>query len=95
MRALQFVEMQDQNRLLESQTLSLQQRLNNLLVCACVSYSYVLLSSYLGSSNDKRFSPMIKSLIATGLEIKRNAGLRLPVLYTVPLTHYPCSDCTT
>ena len=30
---LQFIEMQDQNRLLESQTLSLQQRLNNLLVC--------------------------------------------------------------
>lgn len=29
---LQFLEVQDQNRLLESQTLSLQQRLNNLLV---------------------------------------------------------------
>lgn len=29
---LQFIEVQDQNRLLESQTLSLQQRLNNLLV---------------------------------------------------------------
>ena len=28
----QFIEVQDQNRLLESQTLSLQQRLNNLLV---------------------------------------------------------------